>query len=80
MENNNTISKNFKDSEIKGVMYIDGKKVIYLKEGVKRRFYHGDLPTWYMEHPSHINHLLLFFKKYEDTMKMLYGGDDFSEE
>lgn len=76
----NTISKNFKDSEIKGVMYIEGKKVLYLKEGVKRRFYKNDLPRWAMENPSHINHLLVFFKKYEDTIKMLYGGDDFSTE
>lgn len=76
----NTISKNFKDSEIKGVMNIDGKRVLYLKEGVKRRFYATDLSPRQMEHPSHINHLLIYFKKYEDIIKMLYGGDDFSSQ
>lgn len=76
----NTISKNFKDSEIKGVTYIDGKKVIYLKEGVKRRFYASDLSPRQMEHPSHINHILIFLSRYEEAMRVMYGGDDFSAE
>lgn len=79
MERTKTISKNFYDDEIKGVMEVDGKKVIYLKEGVKRRKYAGDLPTWYLEHPLHINHLLIYLSRYEEAMRLLYGGDDFSD-
>jgi len=37
----NTYSKNFKDYQIKYVTYEDGKKVIHLKMGVKKRWY-GD--------------------------------------
>lgn len=73
-----TISKNFDDSEIKGIMYIDGKRVLYLKEGVKRRFYKKDLTRDKYDHPDQVNHIMKFFEKYEETMKIMYGGDDFT--
>lgn len=80
LERNKTISKNFYDDEIKGVMEIDGKKVLYLKEGVKRRLYQSDLSRDSYYHPDQINHLLIYLKKYEDMMKIMYGGDDFSDQ
>lgn len=79
-QNNNTISKNFKDSEIIGVLQVDGRRTLYLKQGVKRRFYATDLSRDSYYHPDQVNHLLVYFKKYEEMMKIMYGGDDFSEE
>jgi len=76
----NTISKNFDDSEIIGVMQVDGRRTLYLKQGVKRRLYKSDLSRDSYYHPDQVNHLLIFFKKYEETVKMMYGGDDFSTE
>lgn len=77
----NTISKNFKDSEIKGVMYIDGKKVLYLKEGVKRRRYIEDtigVDESILE--SHLNTQLLNYQKWEKFYKRIIGVDDYANE
>lgn len=72
----NTISKNFKDSEIKGVMTIDDKKVLYLKEGVTRLKYNDSLSDYDMDH---INHGMIFLERYNDVMTKLYGDNDNDE-
>lgn len=77
----NTISKNFKDSEIKGVMYIDGKKVLYLKEGVKRRKYIEEtlnVDESILE--THINKQLINYQKWEKFYKRIIGVDDYSND
>ena len=74
----NTISKNFKDSEIIGVLTVDDKKVLYLKTGVKRRKYNDDLGTG--EYFEQLNQILIAQEAREKVMKILYGGDDFNED
>lgn len=83
----NTISKNFKDSEIIGVLYIpvdencpgssEQRKVLYLKTGVKRRKYNDDLGTG--EYFEQLNQTLIAQEAREKVMKLLYGGDDFED-
>lgn len=70
----NNISKNFRDDQIKGILEIDGKKVLYLKEGVRKKSYGDHLDDNQMDH---INHTMIYFERYEELMKQLYGGDDF---
>lgn len=69
-----TISKNFYDIEIKGVMYLNGKKVIYLKSGVKRlwRFTDHILES----KMDHINYHLIYKDKYERYYKEIVGSED----
>lgn len=73
----NTISKNFKDSEIIGVLEVDGRKVLYLKTGVKRRNYNDDLGTG--DFFPQLNQELIAQEKREKVIKLLYGGDDFED-
>ena len=81
MDNTQTISKNFYDREILGVMEIDGKKVLYLKPGVKRRFYAADMsnPKHY-KLETHINDELVNFQRWEDYYKKVVGVDDYEQD
>ncbi len=54
-------SKNFKDEEILGITIEDGKKVVYLKQGVKRSYKYDYLKE---EDISHLNHELLAYQRY----------------
>ena len=72
------MSKNFTEDEIKGIMYIDGKKVIYLKTGVKRKNYNDDLGTG--DYLSQLNQELINYEKAEEHKKAIFGEEDFSNE
>lgn len=69
------ISKNFKNNEIKGTINVDGKKVIYLKEGVKRKYYNDSIDPEELE--SHLNQELLVYQKAEKYYKYIEGTDDY---
>lgn len=68
----NIISKNYRDSQIKGVLYIDGRKVLYLKDGVKKKWYAEDI-----DNPkphkleSHLNMELLSYEKRIEFYQLL---------
>ena len=74
MENNNELNKHFSESEIKGYMMIDGKKVLYLKEGVIRKRYNDHLKG---DEIPHINQELVNFESYDFFYKKIMGVDDF---
>lgn len=76
----NTHSKEFKDHEIKGVYYENGKKVIYLKEGVKRKKFKEDL--WNTEEilDSQLNKELIHYQKWERFYQIVMGEDDYENE
>lgn len=77
MSREKTISKNFYNDEIKGVMNIDGRKVLYLKPRVfRKRFY--DWPD--DEYISHINQELINYEKAEFFKKVIMGEEDFTNE
>lgn len=68
----NTISKNFKDSQIKGVLTINGRKVLYLKDGVKKKWYPEDIdnPSIYRLE-SHINKELISYQSQIKFMEVM---------
>lgn len=72
----NTISKNFRDSQIKGVLTIDGRKVLYLKDGVKKKWYAEDVnnPSVY-KLESHLNHELISYQSRKKFMEVM-GFED----
>ena len=70
----NDDSKHFSESEIKGYMMIDGKKVLYLKEGVIRKRYNDHLKG---DEIPHINQELVNFESYDFFYKKIMGVDDF---
>jgi len=70
----NDNSKHFSESEIKGYMMIDGKKVVYLKEGVIRKKYNDHLKG---DEIPHINQELVNFESYDFFYKKIMGVDDF---
>jgi hypothetical protein len=70
----NDNSKHFSESEIKGYMMIDGKKVVYLKEGVIRKRYNDHLKG---DEIPHINQELVNFESYDFFYKKIMGVDDF---
>lgn len=72
----NNLSKNFRDDQIKGILEVDGRRTLYLKEGVRKKSYGDHLDDTQMDH---INHVLIYFERYEELMKLLYGGDDFED-
>jgi hypothetical protein len=76
----NTHSKNFKDHEIKGVSYDEnGKKVIYLKEGVRRKKFKDDV--WDEEIlESHLNQELINYNKWEQFYSKVLGLDDYEND
>ncbi len=69
------MSKNFKESEIKGILP-DGS--IYLKEGVKRKKYNDTLEPDELE--PHINYELLNFEKAEKYYKYIEGMEDYARD
>ena len=76
-----TISKHYYDYQIKGVLYIDGRKVLYLKPGVKNKFYPEDIgvPSVYALEP-HINQDLINYQSWENFYKQIMGVDDYGNE
>lgn len=72
-----TISENYYDDEIKGVMMIDGKKVLYLKPRVFRKRYY-DWPD--DEAIPQINQELIAYEKAEYFKKVIMGEDDFTND
>lgn len=75
-----THSKHFKDHEIKGISYENGKKVIHLKEGVKRKKFKEDL--WNTEEvlDSQLNRELINYQKWEKFYKVVMGEDDYEND
>lgn len=69
-----TMSKNFFDYEIKGVLEIDGRKVIYLKDNVVRKRYFDFSDDQYAEH---LNQEVVNAEKLQDFYKKILGVDDF---
>lgn len=69
-----TISKNFYDFEIKGVLEIDGKKVLYLKNNVVRQRY-ADFSN--DDNVEHLNQQLINAQRLERFYKEIMGIDDF---
>ena len=55
-----TKSKNFKDHEIKGIFYENDNKVVYLKEGVRRKKYNDHLND---DEMHHINEQVILLEK-----------------
>ena len=71
------MSKHFKKEEIKGYIMIDGKKVTYLKTGVKCLKFNDDLGTG--EHFEQLNQEIINHERRELALKILFGGDDFED-
>lgn len=72
-----TISKHFYDDEIKGVINIDGKRVIYLKPHVKRLYRYDD--HLLEDEMDHLNKKVINTKRLEIFLKRVVGIDDFEE-
>lgn len=66
---------NFKESEIKGYTYIDGRKVTYLKSKVKRIDKYEALDDNKMDH---LNQKVILLEKWEYFNKYILGEDDFT--
>lgn len=69
------MSKNFKEHEVLGYTYIDGKKVTVLKMGVRRKRYHEEVDPDMLE--SHLNQELIDLQRWENFYKRVLGLDDF---
>lgn len=74
MDYTRTQSKHFFDHEIKGVTYIDGKKVIYLKPNVKRLWQFND--HLYDTQMDHLNKRVIAVKNLEYFFKNIMGMDE----
>lgn len=69
------MSKHFKPEEIIGYLTIDGRKVTYLKQGVKRNpRYQDHLIEDMMDH---LNHSIIWIKRWEEYYRKVVGIDDF---
>lgn len=77
MTREKTISKNFFDDEIKGVLEINGRKVIYLKERVVRKRYWDWCNDTFL---SHLNQELINQERIEKYYKEIVGIDDWANE
>lgn len=75
-----TKSKHFKDHEIKGVTYEDGKKVIHLKDGVRRKRFKEDMFVTELTLSSQLNHELINYEKWENFYKVIMGEEDYENE
>lgn len=73
MTREKTISKNFYDHEIKGVITINGQKVIYLKDKVVRKRYFDFPDDDYVEH---LNQQLINAERLQEFYKKYLGVDD----
>jgi hypothetical protein len=69
-----TQSKNWMDSEIKGIMYIDGKKVIYLKPHAKRLWKYND--HLLEDEMDHLNKRLIAVERLQYFFKHILGTDE----
>lgn len=70
-------SYHFKDKEIIGFTYIDGKRVTVLKMGVRRRrCYDYSLSDLLM---PNINQSLMAVEKWEKFKKEIMGDDEFED-
>lgn len=77
----NNISKNFRDSQIKGVLYIDGKKVLYLKDGVKCKWYPEDMGNPSPNRlESHLNMELINYERQIIFYRDVLGKEDLENE
>ena len=72
-----TLSKNWYDHEIKGIMWVDGKKVIYLKSNVKRLWRFND---YLVENQiDHINKQRIHQDKIEEYYTKVIGSENYLE-
>lgn len=72
------LSKNFRNREIKGIMTINGKRVLYLKTGVKRKHFYDDLGDG--EFFKQLNQEMINYEKAEEFRKQIMSEDDFSND
>lgn len=70
-------SKIFKPEEIRGYIEIDGRKVVYLKTGVKRLHKYQDHLN--EDYPTHLNQQIIFLQRYAEYLKKVVGLDDFDD-
>ena len=68
-------SKHFNEDEVKGYMNVDGKRVVYLKEGVKRKRYNDNADPEKMEQ---LNQEMISYEKWTLYYQLIMGIDDFS--
>lgn len=78
MNKEKTISKNFYNNEIKGVMEIDGKRVLYIKTGVKRKHFGDDLGDG--DYFKQLNQEMINYEKAEFFKKVIMGEEDYTNE
>lgn len=69
------MSKIYKESEIRGYLTIDGRKVTYLKDGVKRQFRY--INHYSSDNLPQLNQELIDYEKWEEFYKLHLGQDDF---
>lgn len=69
-----TQSKNWFDHEIKGITYVDGRKVIYLKTNVKRQWKYND--HLHDEYMDHLNHRVIAIENLQWFFKNILGTDE----
>lgn len=74
MEYTKTQSKHWFDHEIKGITYVDGKKVIYLKPQAKRLWKYNDHLV--EEHMEHLNQKVLAVERLQWFFKNIMGIDE----
>ena len=75
-----TLSKNFYDDEIRGIVEVDGKRVLYLKDNVRRRRYIEEMYEDPNEIDSQINKELTQRELREKFYKEVLGLEDYKEE
>lgn len=75
-----TLSKNFYDDEIRGIVEVDGKRVLYLKTNVRRRRYIEEMYEDPNEIDSQINKELIQRELREKFYKEILGLEDYKEE
>lgn len=69
---------NFKENEILGYTYIEGKRVTVLKQGIKRiRKYYSVLEE---DDMGQLNQEIIHLQRYSEYLKRVVGIDDFDEE
>lgn len=66
---------NFKESEIIGYLNIGGKRVTYLKMGVRRKHFNDHIDPEVLE--SHLNQELINYEKGEYFHKVIMGEEDY---
>lgn len=74
MDYTKTQSKNWFDHEIKGITYVDGKKVIYLVSSAKRQWKYND--HLLEEHMDHLNKRVIAIERLQWFFKNILGTDE----